>query len=266
MKKSVGVIGLGKLGSALAQGLQSADFKVVGLAKNPDRANELAQMHQLRVIADGAEFLKECEIILLCVKPTQAQDAIRTLAPGLNPARHLVLSVCAGLTLQQLESYVGGPLPFVRIVTNTPCLVNEGMSGLIAGRNARTEHMDTAVDVFSNLGRAMVIQESQADAMTGIAGCGPAFVFQILEGLMDAGIRVGLPAKQALEMAAQTLYGSALMVLETKKHPAELRQQVTTPGGATIEGVAVLEAAGIRSALIEAVTSATKRASELGRK
>jgi pyrroline-5-carboxylate reductase len=134
----------------------------------------------------------------------------------------------------------------------------------VAGEKTGESEMKLAHEVFSALGRALVIPESKADAMTGIAGCGPAFVFQILEGLMDAGIRNGLAAREALEMAAQTLVGASKMVLVTGKHPAELRNQVTTPGGATIEGVVAIEKGRVRAALIEAVSVSTKRAKELG--
>jgi len=253
---SIGVVGLGKLGSVIARGLRNRYPAVQGLVR---RANKT----DVDTTTDANAFLRGARIVILAVKPAQAKETLSAWGDQLTSS-HLLISVCAGLTTQQLEEFTQGRCPVVRAVTNTPCLVGEGMTGLVAGVGAGETEMRLAREVFSALGRALVIPESKADAMTGIAGCGPAFVFQILEGLMDAGIRNGLAAREALEMAAQTLIGASQMVLQTGQHPSELRNQVTTPGGATIEGVVAMEKGRVRATLIEAVTVSVKRAKELG--
>lgn len=253
----IGIVGLGKLGSVIAKGLK-AHYPVLGLVRRTSKVD-------VDTTQDSTDFLRRARVVILAVKPAQARETLASWRDQLTPD-HLLVSVCAGLTIAQLEEFSGGRCPVVRAVTNTPCLVGAAMTGLVAGRTAGAGQMKTATEIFSTLGRVLEIPESKADAMTGVAGCGPAFVFQILEGLMDAGIRNGLVAREALEMAAQTLIGASQMVLQTGLHPAELRNQVTTPGGATIEGVVAIEKGRVRATLIEAVTVSTKRARELGGK
>ncbi len=247
----IGLIGIGKLGSALLAGLESRAAAQGLRVKGYRRGDSLANV--------GTDH----DVLVVCVKPAQTLELLRQIAPQLG-AQHAILSVAAGVKVADLETASGGRAGVVRVVVNTPAAVGHGVSALIAGRAATSETLRRAHAVFSAVGTTCEIPESQADAVTSLTACGPAFVFQILEAFTDAGIANGVPAAMSLDLSVQTLIGACEMARQTKRPPAELRQQVTTPGGATIEGVVALERHGLRAALIEAVTVSAEKARKLG--
>jgi pyrroline-5-carboxylate reductase len=177
-----------------------------------------------------------------------------------------VISIAAGITISRIEQALTASPRVIRVMPNTPALVLSGAAGLAKGRSATNEDMALAQEIFGAVGRAVVVDEKLMDAVTGLSGSGPAFVFTVIEALSDAGVKVGIPRPLALELAAQTVFGSAKMVLETKEHPAKLRDMVTSPGGTTIAGMHELEKGKLRAVLMNAVEAATNRSRELGGK
>jgi pyrroline-5-carboxylate reductase len=266
--KRIGFIGAGNMGDALIRGLLAS-----GLVKTGDllafdaaqgRLEHLRTTHGVASAGSNRELAASCDIVLLCVKPQVVDEVLGDLEDA--PRHVLFISICAGITLERLET--GLPMrPVVRVMPNTPALVLEGASALARGMHATVEHLAIARAIFDAVGRTVVVEERLMDAVTGLSGSGPAYVFTIIEALADAGVNLGLARPQAQELAAQTLLGSAKMVLEgDAKGPAELRAMVTSPGGTTIRGLQVLERAGLRGILMDAVEAAAKRSRQLGKK
>lgn len=203
------------------------------------------------------------EVILLCTKPHDALAALRQVADAMeNPA--LVISIAAGLTLDALEQ-AAGRHRVIRAMPNTPALVGHGAAAYCLGAAATRDDADRAAGLLGSVGLAIEVPERLMDAVTGLSGSGPAYIYLVIDALADGGVRMGLPRADALKLAAQTVLGAAAMVIETGEHPAALKDMVTSPGGTTIAGLAELERHGLRSAMIEAVVAATRRATELGK-
>jgi pyrroline-5-carboxylate reductase len=215
-------------------------------------------------VAQEISALAGSEVILLCTKPHDVAEALRqTIAAcGDNPA--LVISIAAGITLATLEA-AAPRLRVIRAMPNTPALVGKGAAAYCLGKTAGRDDAATAARLLGAVGLAVEVPERLMDAVTGLSGSGPAYVYLVIEALADGGVRSGLPRADALKLAAQTVLGAATMVLETGEHPAVLKDMVTSPGGTTIAGLAELEGHGVRAALIDAVTAATRRAAELGK-
>ena len=201
--------------------------------------------------------------MVLAVKPQSITQLLEEIRPGLTP-EHLLISIAAGVTLRQLEAKLG-PVRLVRVMPNTPCLVGAGASGYTPGGSATQDDVALVDRLLNAIGRAYRVPEGLLDAVTGLSGSGPAFVAVIIEALSDGGVRVGLPRDVATALAAQTLLGTARMVLEAGLHPAVLKDMVSSPGGTTIAGLHALEHGGMRAALMDAVEAATRRATELGK-
>jgi pyrroline-5-carboxylate reductase len=202
------------------------------------------------------------EIVLLCVKPQVLGQLLEEIAPALAPTT-LVISIAASTTTSFIQQKLGKNIPVVRAMPNTPAMVGAAMTAVCAGPSATLQHLETAKHLFESVGRALVVDEKHMDAITALSASGPAFVFVILESLAEAGVKVGLPREMATTLAAQTLYGSAQLALETGHHPALLKDAVTTPAGCTIEGLMELEKGGLRVTLMNAVIKTTIRAREL---
>lgn len=258
----LGVIGCGKMGSALVEGaIRSGAVpaaKVSGCDAYPDAAKAFAK-------ATGATFAESISALnadtyLLCTKPNQAEAALGAIPAG----DALVISVAAGLSTAWLEARVPAGVRVIRCMPNTPALVGKGAAAYCRGKAATTADAETAKLLLGSVGLAVELPESLMDAVTGLSGSGPAFVYVMIEAMADGGVRAGLPRAEALKLAAQTVLGAAAMVLETGIHPGALKDQVTSPGGTTIAGIAELEKHGMRSAFIEAVTTAARRSAELG--
>ena len=202
------------------------------------------------------------EVLLLCVKPHQAERVVREIAPRLT-AKHLIVTICASLTTAQIAEWSGGRCAVIRAMPNTPCLIGEGMTVFCGGAKANAIQMEIVAHIFGTLGRTAEIEEALMDGATGLSGCGPAYAYLIVEALSEAGVKVGLPREVATLLAAQTLRGASQMVLDRGVHPAALKDEVTTPAGCTIDGLMALEEGKLRVTLIKAVLAAAKRSRSL---
>jgi pyrroline-5-carboxylate reductase len=257
------------MGTALIQGAIRAGVvaaaDVIGSDPYEKSRESFAAATGAKVTASVTELAAGCEVILLCTKPLDVAAALADAAEMAAGAPRLVISIAAGVTLAALEAAVPGNFRIIRAMPNTPALVGHGAAGYCLGARATPADAATAQALLGAVGLAIQTPERLMDAVTGLSGSGPAYIYLVIEALADGGVRAGIPRADAVRLAAQTVLGSAAMVLETGEHPAVLKDMVTSPGGTTIAGLAVLEKHGLRSALIEAVSAATGRAAELGK-
>jgi len=273
-EKRLAVIGTGKLGGILLraylkQGLFAAK-RVAASVKHAERATALEKELGISVGTENRKAARGADIVLVAVKPQVVGEALKEIAPELSE-KTLVISVAASVPTSYLEQHVadaagGGvpkKIPVVRAMPNTPATVGCGMTGICRGSHAGAEHLEIARAMFDAVGRTVVVDEKNMDAVTGLSASGPAFAYIILESLAEAGVKVGLPRDIATLLAAQTMKGAASVVLETGDHPALLKDAVTTPAGCTIDGILELEEGKLRVTLIKAVVKATQRAGEL---
>lgn len=228
----------------------------------PAAAEALAQKDGVTAVSDGAALASAVDALVLCVKPADALEAMLRMNGAL--AGKLVISIVAGLSLPRLEEAAGTSARVIRVMPNTPALIHQGAAAFATGSTATPEDAAFVSKVFSAVGRVVQVKEPLLDAVTGLSGSGPAYVYLMIEALADGGVLMGLPRDLALQLAAQTVAGAAGMVLQTGLHPAVLKDQVTSPGGTTIAGLEELEAAAVRSALLSAVRAATERSRQLG--
>jgi pyrroline-5-carboxylate reductase len=262
----VAIIGAGKMGGILLQAFLKnhlvAAEQIFATVQHEDRAQALSVQFGVEVTTDNLAAAEQANVILLGVKPTQVPALIAQIKPALTPAK-MVLSFAASVTTRSIEDGAGCELAVIRAMPNTPAMIAAGVTALCAGRFVKPEQMAVAQRIFNTVGRSVVVDEKHMDAVTGLSGSGPAFMYIIIEALAEAGVNVGLPRDVATLLAAQTTLGSARMVLETGYHPALLKDQVTTPAGCTVDGILELEEGGLRVTLIKAVKRATLRAREL---
>ncbi len=228
------------------------------------RMDELSDRYEIHATIDNLELVAEAEIVVLSVKP-QIIDRVLRESSGHLQDDALVLSLAAGVATATIEAALDSGVRVVRAMPNTPALVRAGATAIAAGSHATSEDLDLAKRVFDAVGVTVTLDESQLDAVTGLSGSGPAYIFLILEALADAGVKVGLSRRNAQLLAAQTVMGSAKLLLDTDEHPGRLKDMVTSPGGTAIAGLHTLEQGGLRTTLINAVESATLRSRELGR-
>lgn len=262
----VAILGTGKMGGILLQAflknnLLSSD-QLFATVHHPERAQALSAQFGVEVTTDNLEAARQADVILLGVKPAQVPALIEEIKPALSPAKVLV-SIAASVKTRSIEDAAGYDLAVIRAMPNTPATLAAGITALCAGRFVAPEQMAVAQRIFQTVGRTVVVDEKHMDAVTGLSGSGPAFIYIIIEALAEAGVNVGLPRDVATLLAAQTTLGSARMVLETGYHPALLKDAVTTPAGCTVDGILELEEGGLRVTLIKAVKRATLRAKEL---
>ncbi len=226
-------------------------------------AEKLAAGAKVTAVASNADLVAQADVLVLCVKPVDALAALRSLggAAGVNK---LVISIVAGLPLSALQDAAGASARLVRVMPNTPALVHRGAAAYAAGPNTTPKDAETTEKLFGSVGVVVRVKEELLDVVTGLSGSGPAYVYLVIEALSDAGVLMGLPRDLSLKLAAQTVAGAAQMVAETGRHPAVLRDEVTSPGGTTIAGIEALEAGAVRSAFLSAVRAATERSRELG--
>jgi pyrroline-5-carboxylate reductase len=261
-----GFIGSGKMATALVLGMirsGTAGAESI-LASDPDAAarSALAAATGVAVTDSNRRVARESDVLVLSVKPQVMAQILEDVRPEVTP-EHLVISIAAGVSLATLGAGLGAGRRLARVMPNTPALVGAGASGYCLGPHARESDEAVVHSCVGAVGRAFRVPEPLLDAVTGLSGSGPAFVYVMIEALSDGGVRVGLPREVATALAAQTVLGAARMVLETGQHPGVLKDQVTSPGGTTITGLHALERGGVRAALIDAVEAATRRASEL---
>lgn len=262
----VGIIGLGKMGEAVVQGLkrsgESGNYKIRGTTRSEESAQEAAKRLGIDCGTDNDEIVKSSEVLLLCVKPHQAESVLKSVSKSLT-SRHLLISICASITTKQLSEWSGGKTAVIRAMPNTPCLIGEGMTVYCQGTGSEHSQGDVVAKIFGTLGKTAQIEENLMDGATGLSGCGPAYAYLIIESLSEAGVKVGLPRDVATLLASQTLLGASKMVLERGIHPAELKDEVTTPAGCTIDGLMALEEGKLRVTLIKAVLAAEKKSRKL---
>ena len=265
-EKNLAVLGTGKLGGILLraylkQGLFTAK-RVTATVKHEEKAAILGKELGVKVATDNRKAVQNADIVLLGVKPQVVGEVLKEIAPELNKAV-LIISVAASVPTAYIESRVGDKVAVVRAMPNTCSIVGCGMTGVCRGSHASPEHLEMAKAMFNAVGRTVVVDEKNMDAVTGLSASGPAFAYIILESLAEAGVKVGLPRDVSTLLAAQTMKGAASVVLETGDHPALLKDSVTTPAGCTIDGIMELEEGKLRVTLIKAVVKATQRAGEL---
>jgi pyrroline-5-carboxylate reductase len=261
---SVGTIGAGNMAEAILGGLLRAGLarqKLLAADPDPVRRAHVSKALGVRTTADNAEVARACEVVVLAVKPQQLAAATATLPLD---ARPLWLSIVAGATLASLRQKLGADARVVRSMPNTPALVSAGISAISGAPDLPADDLDRAEAVLSAVGRVVRVPEPLLDAVTGVSGSGPAYVFLFIEALAEAAVREGIPPAVARELALETVLGAARLARETGEAPDVLRQRVTSPGGTTVAGIAALEAAGLRSAIAAAVRAATARSRELG--
>lgn len=267
-RKKIAVIGAGHIGAALIGGILKAKLiapkSVTASRRQPEALEELRRRWGIHTTTDNRKAAKGADIVILAVKPQVAPSVLDELGPAVSK-RQLIISVMAGLTTQTINRRLRKQNPVIRAMPNTPVLVDEGATPIAKGEHADEADLKTAESIFGAVGTVEIIPESLMDAVTGLSGSGPVYVFMVIEALTDGGVRVGIPRPIALRLAAQTVYGSAKLVLETGKHPAILKDEVTTPGGTAIAAIHELESKGLRTDLMDAVVAATRRSEELSR-
>ena len=265
--KRIGFVGGGAMAEALLGGLIAAGVPASLLAASdpdPARRTRLAEVCGVATHADNQDAVQGSDLVVIAVKPSVVEPVLRALS-GRDLTRPLWVSIAAGFPIARLAALLPSGARIVRAMPNTPALVRAGATAIAAGAAARVEDGEAAAALFETVGVCWEAQsESQLDAVTGLSGSGPAYVFVFLEALGDAGVRVGLPREAAYRLAFQTVLGAAKLAQESGRHPAALKDQVTSPGGTTIAGLERLEAGGLRAAVYEAVAAATQRSRELG--
>lgn len=263
---SVAIIGLGAMGDALRRGLERAGWspdEMTLVVRREELATELSSTTASLVTLDPLEAIEGRDIIVVSVKPRDVAAVIRTIAHGISDGQ-MILSLAAGVTTSTYENALG-EIAVVRAMPNTPALVGEGVTGVARGSYAGEEHLKLATEVLGAVGGVRVMDESLLDAITAVSGTGPAYVFLLAEALTEAAVREGLPRDIAETFVHQTIRGSGHLLTDTDATPAELRSQVTSPGGTTAAAVHVLEERGFRALVEDAVQAAAERAAELGR-
>ncbi|HTQ07222.1 MAG TPA: pyrroline-5-carboxylate reductase [Polyangiaceae bacterium] len=266
-ERRIGLIGGGNMAAALARGLvasgrvAAADVR----ASDPSEARRalFAKEYGIAATDANADVARWANVVVLAVKPQFIEGAIQSIASALTPEQTLV-SLAAGVPLAVLEARLPSGARVVRAMPNTAAIALAGATGISAGSRATPADLETARSLFEAVGTVAVVDEALLDAVTGLSGSGPAYVMLVIEALADGGVKMGLPRETALMLAAQTVYGSAKLLLETKEHPARLRDMVTSPAGTTIAGLHALETGGVRASFVDAVESATRRSQELG--
>lgn len=268
MKNKIAFIGGGNMGRAIMTGLIKKSFfapqDMYVYDVNGTVRESLSSELGVTAANSASEAVSEANIVLLAVKPQVLPAALEGIRESIG-AEKLVISIAAGITLAKLESLLGGEHRIVRVMPNTPALVGEGMAGICANANATEADRQLAVDMFSCLGKAQAVGEHIMDSVVGLSGSGPAYVYMFIEALADGAVQEGMPRAQAYVFAAQTVLGSAKMVLESGKHPGELKDMVCSPAGTTIEAVRALEESGFRAAVMNAVIAAAEKNKDMAK-
>jgi pyrroline-5-carboxylate reductase len=265
--RSVGFVGAGNMGEALIKGLLAANLVPAEAIHATDvrleRLKELNRQYGIQVSSDNAELMRHADIVILAVKP-QIMDAVLTeIAPAVT-RRKLLISIAAGVSTATIRAVLHKDARLIRVMPNTPALVREGVTAVAKAEGLEAGDLETAGEIFSAVGRVVVLGEELMDAVTGLSGSGPAYIAVVIESLADGGVRMGLDRITAMTLATQTVLGAATLLRETGLHPGAVKDMVCSPGGTSIAGIAALEEGGIRTTFIKAVERATQRSRELG--
>jgi pyrroline-5-carboxylate reductase len=266
IERTIGFLGAGNMAEALLRGLLRghADAgRILASGPRAERMKDLSDRYGIETTRDNVALVERAEIVVLAVKPQIMRRVLDQVADRLRPDA-LLVSIAAGIPVAAIESRLRPGTRVVRAMPNTPALVDAGATAIAAGGHATPDDLEAARAIFDAVGVTVVLDEGQLDAVTGLSGSGPAYIFLILEALSDAGVKVGLSRRTSTLLAAQTMLGSAKLLLETGEHPGQLKDMVTSPGGTAITGLHTLEHGGLRTTLMDAVEAATKRSHELG--
>jgi pyrroline-5-carboxylate reductase len=267
-KKKIAVIGAGHMGRALIGGLVRAKLtapkNIVATRRDEDALDALRKQWGVHGLSDNGKAVAGADVIILAVKP-QVSKAVLTEIAAAARKDQLFISVMAGITTETINKRLKTPAAVVRAMPNTPCLVDAGATAISAGAHATEKDVALAETIFASVGKVVSLPETALDAVTGLSGSGPVYLFMVIEAMIDGGVKMGIPRAVAAKLAAQTVFGAAKLVLETGKHPAILKDEVTTPGGTAITAIHVLEAKGLRSLLMDAIETATRRSQEISK-
>jgi len=267
--QTIAFLGAGNMAEALVKGLLRAGVatpdEILCTDRRHERGPELQKRYGVRFTTSNVEAVKAAGVVVLSVKPQVMDKLLEEIGPALDASK-LVISIAAGVPLAAIERKVGHGVRIIRTMPNTPALVGAGATALSAGEHATEADLVQAKALFDAIGMTVVVDEPLLDAVTGLSGSGPAYIFLIIEALADGGVKAGLARAQAQDLAAQTVFGSAKLLIETGEHPGRLKDQVTSPGGTAIAGLHTLEAGGLRTTLMNAVEAATLRSRQLGKK
>ncbi len=262
----IAIVGAGKMGEALASGLLRAGVvgpdEIVAAVRRPERAKQLRDGYGIEATTP-AEAAQRAQTLVIAVKPQDMGALLAEIGTLITPDK-LVISIAAGITTGFIVDHLSGAVPVVRVMSNTPALVDEAMSVISPGQYATEEHLRRAEELLQPVGKVLRIPESLQDAATALSGSGPAYVYFLVEAMVDAGILLGMPRSDALEMVKQAVYGAAKMLRDSGEHPVLLREAVTSPGGTTINAIRELERHGVRAAVLSAIEAARDRGRELG--
>jgi pyrroline-5-carboxylate reductase len=266
--KKIAIIGAGNMGEALVSGLiasgSSKPKSITCSDVRESRLDEIKKEYGVLTTVDNVEAVEASDIIVYAVKPQIIASVLKETAQKLDMSK-LVISIAAGVPMAAIESCLGKDLRLIRVMPNIPAAVKEAASAIAAGGHATEEDVDLAMEIFNSVGKCVFLKENYLmDAITGLSGSGPAYIFLIVDALADAGVKMGLAREEALFLSTQTVLGAAKLLMETREHPGQLKDRVTSPGGTAIAGLATLEEGGLRTTLIHAVEAATNRSKELG--
>ncbi|MCL5267227.1 MAG: pyrroline-5-carboxylate reductase [Bacteroidetes bacterium] len=266
--KTIGVIGAGHIGNAVIGGMLRAKLtspkNIFVSRKNSENLEELSKTFGVHATTDNKKVARSAKILVIAVKPMNAKEVLSDIKEVIEPS-HLIISVMAGIRTSFINSFLEVSCPVIRSMPNTPVLVDAGATAISKGSFANDEHLKIAHTIFKSVGTVEVVPESLLDAVTGLSGSGPAYIYMVIEAMTDGGVKMGIPRQIAFRLAAQTVFGASKLVIETGKHPAILKDEVTTPGGTAIAAVHELETHGLRTMLINAVSTATVRSKELSK-
>ncbi len=265
MKKNIGFIGSGKMGGALIKGIISKNFNRKQIfVSDPAEGKRVAEEFGINLTGSNSELVSNVDVVIIAVKPNRIFDVLDEISQAVNDEK-LIISIAAGIKLEGIKVHLKNNGRLIRVMPNICALVGQSASCIFCGPKTTADDREAAVALLSLVGRTAIINdESLMDTVTGLSGSGPAYIFAAIEALADGAVKMGLDRQNATLLAAQTVTGAAQMVLETKIHPEQLKDMVTSPGGTTIYGLSVLEQRGFRSALIDAVAAATERSRDLG--
>jgi len=266
--KKIGFLGAGNMGEALIKGLLKTGIvspeSVFATDVRLDRLKQLDKLYGIHVLPDNPTLVKQVDVVILAVKPQIIAPVLRKVAPAVTPKK-LILSLAAGVPTTTLRALLPKGIRLIRTMPNAAALVLEGATAIAKADGLQSGDLETAREIFEAVGKVVVLEEDLLDAVTALSGSGPAYVALVIEALADGGVKMGLDRETAMTLAAQTVLGSAKLLLETGAHPGQLKDMVTSPGGTAIAGIAALEEGGVRRTLINAVERATLRSRELGR-
>ena len=264
--EKLGFIGVGNMGEALLRGIIGSGLMSPAdiLASDADskKLSDLDSELGITAVGSNCELVRRASVVLFALKPNVIKAVLSEVSSHLSPPKWCI-SIAAGVSTAIIESVLGTEIPVVRVMPNTPAMVSEGMAAICPGQNASEEHTRKTQQIFQSVGKAIIVQEKLMDAVTALSGSGPAFVFLIIESLADAGVQLGLSRADAATIAAQMVFGTGKMVVDTEEHPAVLKNKVTSPGGTTAAGLYQMEHNGVRAAIIDAVVAAAMRAKQL---